>query len=271
MTPVVSVTPVRVATFNLLHGRTVTDGAINPDRLAAAATELDADVIGLQEVDHGQPRSGRADQTTVVADALGARWHRFVPALEGTPGERWTATHHEDGATVTGPAYGVGLVSRYPMHSFQVRRFPPAPLAMPLMVPGSPGLSRVDDEPRVAVAAVVETDAGPVSVVCTHLSFVPGWNVRQLRALVRWAARTMPAPRLLVGDLNLPGSVVRAVTQWPSLGRLPTYPSWRPRVQLDHVLVDRRAGVVVDAVAALRLPVSDHRGLVVDLHLSAGG
>ena len=51
--------------------------------------EIDADVIGLQEVDRFQPRSGGVDQTAVVADALGAEHWRFVPALHGTPGEDW--------------------------------------------------------------------------------------------------------------------------------------------------------------------------------------
>ena len=79
--------------------------------------------------------------------------------------------------------------------------------------------------------------AGPVVVANTHLSFVPGWNVAQLREIVRWA-RTLPGPRVLLGDLNLPGPVARLTSRWTPAGRLATYPSWKPRVQLDHVLLD---------------------------------
>ena len=72
---------------------------------------------------------------------------------------------------------------------------------------------------------------------------MPGWNVAQLRALARWA-RAFPGPRLLVGDLNLPGA--RAAAGRPaghSSRAAATYPSWRPRVQFDHVLADgRRVG-----------------------------
>ena len=102
-------------------------------------------------------------------------------------------------------------------------------------------------------------------MLTAHLSFVPGWNVRQLRAVVRWAA-ALPGPRLLVGDFNLPGAVPRLVSGWTQLARVPTYPSWKPRVQLDHVLADRPTPVA--AARALRLPVSDHCALVVDVDLT---
>ena len=47
------------------------------------------------------------------------------------------------------------------------------------------------DEPRVLLAAILDTPYGDVTVAATHLSFVPGWNVRQLRSSVR-ALRTLP-------------------------------------------------------------------------------
>ncbi|MBA2767757.1 MAG: endonuclease/exonuclease/phosphatase family protein [Sporichthyaceae bacterium] len=254
----------RLATFNLLHGRSVADGQVRQLDLVGAAADLDADVVGLQEVDRGQDRSGGADQTAVAAAALGAAHWRFVPTLEGVPGGAWTASGVDDGSTVIGPAYGIGLVSRWPVRSWHVRRFGPAPVAMPLLVPGSKGLTRVDDEPRVAVGAVLDTPSGRLTVVTTHLSFVPGWNVAQLRAIAGWA-RTLPGPRVLLGDFNLPGAVPRLATRWTQAVRIATYPSWRPRVQFDHVLLD---GVSLTAVAggrSIRTAISDHCALVVDL------
>ena len=41
----------RMATFNILHGRSVHDGNVELDRLVASVRELDADVLALQEVD----------------------------------------------------------------------------------------------------------------------------------------------------------------------------------------------------------------------------
>ena len=260
----------RLATFNLLSGRSLADGAIRESDLRAAAAELDVDVVGLQEVDRGQMRSGGVDQTAVVAEEMGAAWHRFVPALHGTPGGSWTAADgdgdsHRGTDGDAGPAYGVGLVSRLPVTSWAVKRFGPAPVGLPLMVPGSRGLTMVRDEPRLALAAVIDTANGPLTVVTAHLSFVPGWNVRQLRAISRWVA-AMPGPHVLLGDFNLPGALPRLISSWTQAARIPTYPSWKPRVQLDHVLTHGMPDSGPAPTArALRLAVSDHCALVVEL------
>jgi endonuclease/exonuclease/phosphatase family metal-dependent hydrolase len=256
---------VRLVTFNLLHGRSLADGLVDEERLASAVTALDADILALQEVDRDQSRSGRLDQTAIAAQALGAPSHRFAAAVVGTPGERFRPlTDDDDGHGE--PCYGVGLVSRYPVRSWQVTRLSPAPVRAPVLMPdGRPRLLR--DEPRVVLAAVLDTPYGPLTAAATHLSFVPGWNIHQLRQVVR-ALRALPAPRLLLGDLNLPAGLSALVSRWRPLGRQPTYPAEQPRVQLDHVLADPRDGERLGAVAAVHTPlstVSDHRPLVVDL------
>jgi endonuclease/exonuclease/phosphatase family metal-dependent hydrolase len=262
---------VRIATFNLLHGRSLADGSVDEFALRDAVAALDADVLGLQEVDRGQQRSHLVDQAAAVADALGAPHWRFVPALHGTPDTdgRWTPWRDGDPGddlTNNAPTYGVGLVSRLPVQSWHVHRFRPAPIGMPLMVPGRRGLTHVHDEPRVGVAAVLETPSGPLTVVTAHLSFMPGWNVAQLRTLARWA-RELPGPRLLIGDFNLPGVLPRLTTRWAQLARAATYPSWRPRVQFDHVLADGIDESAVREVQVMRLAVSDHCALAVDLEI----
>jgi endonuclease/exonuclease/phosphatase family metal-dependent hydrolase len=261
------VTHLRVATFNLLHGLSLADGVADAEGLRIAAHTLDADIVGLQEVDRCQQRSGLVDQTEIVADALGAREWRFVPALRGTPGARtWAVDGSEDGHHVDGPSYGIGLVSRWPVREWRVLRFPAAPIALPLLAPSGRRLVGVPDEPRVAIAAVVDGPSGPLAVVTAHLSFVPGWNVRQLRRIVYWA-RDLPGPRLLLGDLNLPGVIPGIVSGYTRLARVPTYPVYNPKVQFDHVLGDGIGVAAVVDVAALSLAVSDHRALVVDLDL----
>ena len=267
-------TPLRVATFNLLHGMALRDGAVDRDGLRAAAGSLDADVVGLQEVDRHQSRSGGLDQTSEVAQALGAAHWIFVPAVVGTPGQRRDWVPADDSSvvgsdrptsSVTGPTYGVGLVSRWPVREWDVLRFAPSPLSLPLLIPGPrPRFMRVPDEPRVAIAAVVDGPAGPLTVVTAHLSFVPGTNVRQLRRLAAWSA-TFPGPRLLIGDFNLPGPIPPRVTGWEQLARTPTYPSYRPRIQFDHVLGSGIGLAAVTRVRATGLGVSDHCALVVDL------
>ncbi|GAA2484033.1 endonuclease/exonuclease/phosphatase family protein [Winogradskya humida] len=257
----------RLATFNLLHGRSLSDGNVHADRVAAAVADLDADILGLQEVDRAQPRSGHLDLTAIAADALGAPAHRFAAAVVGTPGETWHPWKSE--ADNDHPLYGIALISRWPVLRWQITQLPAAPIRSPVWVPGPDGgLLLLKDEPRILIAAVIDTPTGPMTVANTHLSFVPGWNVRQLRHAVR-ALRALPAPRILMGDLNMPSGPVRAFTGWRSLARgHATYPSPAPKAQLDHILTDPRGAGTLGRVVQVRTPavgVSDHRPLVVHL------
>lgn len=258
----------RLATFNLMHGRSLYDGRVDPARLRAAVAALDADVLGMQEVDRDQPRSGGVDLAALAAAVLGESVaHRFAPAVIGTPGEAFRTVTATD-AGVGEPHYGVALATRWPVLAWRVARLPAARMRSPVYSPGRPGgLVLLDDEPRVLLAAVVDGPVGPMTVATTHLSFIPGWNVRQLRQVIR-ALRTLPGPRVLLGDLNIPGRMAAVVSGWRMLARRPTYPSPVPRVQFDHILLDPRGGGVVPPVRAVETPVvsvSDHRPLVVQL------
>jgi len=197
-----------------------------------------------------------------VAEAMGAEHWLFVPALIGTPGGTWRAAEDAD-ATDGAAAYGIGLVSRCPVRSWHVTRLPASPLRSPVLIPGTRKLIWLQDEPRVGLAAVLQTPTGPLTVGTTHLSFVPGWNGKQLRTFSAALAR-LPGPRVLLGDLNMPPPFPRALTRWQVLARTPTYPGWEPRIQLDHVL-GSGALPAVTGVEAPRLAVSDHRALLVEL------
>src|SRR3954452_162203 len=216
----------RLGTFNLLHGRSPSDGVVSAERLHDAVAGLDVDVLALQEVDHGQPRSGQVDQTALVAAAAGARDARFVPAVVGTPGVAWRPAGLGD-VPGSAPTYGIGLVSRHPVAHW--RRIPlgTSPATLPLLVDARrPALVR--DEPRLGLAAVLAPPAPVGTVVATHLSFAPGVNVVQLAQLAR-AVRALPEPVVLLGDLNMPGPVPGAVLRrWHPLVRAVTFPSERP-------------------------------------------
>jgi endonuclease/exonuclease/phosphatase family metal-dependent hydrolase len=253
---------VRVATFNLLHGRTTSDGLVDVDRLHDAVRTLDADILGLQEVDRDQERSHGVDQTAVAAEAMGAVMHLFVPAIDGTPGGQWTMAADE--VAPGRPAYGIALLSRHPVLEWRVVRLPALRVRSPIRTHDR-RLVLVKDEPRVAVAAVVDLPSGPLTVATTHLSFIPGWNTIQLRRLVG-ALRAMPGPQLLTGDLNFTGPLPRTLAAWRPLIEEKTFPLADPKVQLDHVLALGELPAPVGA-AAPRLPLSDHRAAYVDIDL----
>lgn len=285
----------RLASFNVLHGRSLADGRVSTGRLVDACASLEADVLVLQEVDRNQARSGGDDQTAAVAQGMGAAAWRFEPALIGEPGATWRAAvdgDHaaggEDGAggdvagaggdldgdgdgegRAGGPApagagYGVGLVSRLPVRRWHVVRLRAARVRAPVAVPGGRGrFVLLPDEPRVALAAEVETGAGVLVVATTHLSFVPGWNLVQLRRVTRTLAG-LAGGCVLLGDLNVPGRLPARITGWRALARVRTYPVSRPSMQLDHALGHGLLPPVA-GVSARELPLSDHRALVVDL------
>jgi endonuclease/exonuclease/phosphatase family metal-dependent hydrolase len=115
----------------------------------------------------------------------------------------------------------------------------------------------IPDEPRAALAA--ELDG--LTVVATHLSFAPVTAMLQLRRLRAWLT-TLPAPVLVAGDLNLPGTLPARLLGAESLARAATYPAARPRFQLDHLL---GRGLRADDVRARALPVGDHRALTARL------
>ncbi|MGZ6942525.1 MAG: endonuclease/exonuclease/phosphatase family protein [Oryzihumus sp.] len=247
----------RLATLNLLNGRSLADGLVDTERLRAQVALLDADVLGLQEVDCGQARSHGTDQTAEVAAATGAVDARFVPALAGTPGGAWEPAAGDEAEV---PSYGVGLVSRVAVRRWHVLRLPATPLVVPVPVPGAKRLLWLKDEPRVVLAA--ELDG--LTVATTHLSFVPGWNVVQLRRVRRWLAG-LSGPHVLLGDLNLTPGLARRATGWSSLVSAATFPGPAPRLQLDHVLAS--CPLSVTGARAHLLTVSDHRALTVDLAL----
>ncbi len=251
----------RVATFNILHGRTVSDGVVDPERLAAAVRELDPDILALQEVDRDQPRSHFVDLTTVAAEAMGAVAYRFVPAMSGTPGVAWAAA---GAAEVPGEAaYGIALLSRYPARSWRLSRLPRMPVAFPFYPPGRRRIVRVDDEPRVVVTGCFDTPLGPLVVATTHLSYLPGWSQLQLRRIGRDLA-AVRSPVLILGDLNETHPTPTTLRGYRSLARHRTFPAAAPVRQIDHILLRGRLGTVT-ASRAPELALSDHRALVVEL------
>lgn len=251
----------RVATFNILNGRSLHDDQVDLDRFVQAVKGLDADVLALQEVDRNQPRSEGADLTALAAEAMGADEHLFVAALHGNPGV-WMAADGDEQPDAA--AYGVALLSRYPVHSWETIRLAPVPFRVPMRFDGSLVPELVQDEARVAVAATIDTPLGPVTVANTHLTFIGWWQRRQLTRLRDTLCRD-DHPLLLAGDLNMGPVAAERLTGLRSCVSAPTFPADEPREQLDHILGTPDLAGRVTVGEAHELPLSDHRALTIDL------
>jgi endonuclease/exonuclease/phosphatase family metal-dependent hydrolase len=253
---------VRVGTLNLASGRDAAGRSVDAVALRAALADVDVDVLAVQEVDVGQPRSGQVDQPAEVAAALGATDWRFAAAVAGTPDpfRSWRPVDppvlRGPGDDAVGPHYGIALVSRLPVRRWSVLALGAGRAKLPLRAP-DPRTGRTrwwwfPDEPRLAIAA--ELDG--CTVVGTHLSFAPHTAVPQLLRVRRWAA-TLPGAVLLAGDLNLVGPLPATVFGAPRLVSEPSYPAAAPRVQFDHVLGPATVDPQLPEVRQLAL--GDHR------------
>jgi endonuclease/exonuclease/phosphatase family metal-dependent hydrolase len=275
-----------LVSYNIRHGLSDCDGRVDIDRFRAAVRALGADVLAIQEADRFHPRSARADFAALAATELGSpgsaeasalrtsspddlqpgtvAWH-FAPTRCYRAGLWWPAPPggQRPGRSPRWPvaSYGIALVSRYPVRRWLRLNLPRPPLAYRLRHP------LPIDEPRVAIAASLNTPGGPLTVVGTHLSALPVVAVEQLRALIRQVA-TLPRPLVLLGDLNLSAPQPQAITGWSPLATAATYPLARPTRQIDHILADGPVHALSPAVA-VDTGLSDHRALVVDVALGA--
>jgi endonuclease/exonuclease/phosphatase family metal-dependent hydrolase len=286
----------KVTSWNLLHGAAnpgASADGLSPDQLSGqpdpagapaplsperarellkqAGASLIADVVGLQEIDRLQPRSGGLHQIELLAQALGGADWAFAPTVIGTPGEKWRPNsqpeHHletdRSRSSLAEHSYGIGLISKIPVvrwHRIDLGR---SIVGLPLAVPTAKGVRPlyVKDEPRVAIAAELENG---FTVAVTHLSFVPVVNVYQLRKVQRWMSK-MPGEKILIGDLNLPFGIPEKVSSWKSLAQELTYPSWGAKVQFDYILAQRANELEITRLPQIYPGVSDHLPLTVEI------
>ena len=271
---------IRLLSFNLQHGRPGDGARLDPATapladsdiadagaarevlavLADQIRDIDPDVIALQEVDLGQRRSGRLDQTAVLADLLGWDGHRFaatyagpVVGLRRRP-RRSALTGRADDVLGplrallgAGPAgFGNALLTRLPVRAWRVARLGRGPAVLTrrgggrALDPRSYALSTSTMRNMIAAQiGPVDGAGGPggLAVASTHLATRTGTAAAQLAAA--WAAlAALPGPHVLAGDLNLHAELLAPLGIARGLGEGATYPSGAPARRIDHILTD---------------------------------
>jgi endonuclease/exonuclease/phosphatase family metal-dependent hydrolase len=263
----------RLTSWNFLHGQ-----SLNPAEkgdVEGAVALLASDVIALQEIDHRLPRSMDLNQTLMVADAMGAQWWGFAPAIKGTPGVKWRKLVAQEQRVLTSTEsdgvaeyYGISIASKIPVKSWQRLELGKAWIGLPLLVANEKGRVApfyVKDEPRVALAAILENGW---TVINVHLSFVPLVNAFQLLKVTRWAKRLereSSTKVALVGDFNLPWGIPTRITRWKRATVALTYPSWKPAISFDYILLRENNEVQSIEVVAPQISMSDHRPISIDI------
>jgi len=230
---------VAVATYNV-HRCVGRDGRQDPLRVAAVIRELNAALIGLQEVESMVQGTPREQQLLEIVLATGLR------AIPGPTMVRSDAT------------YGNALLTREP--PLAIRRHD-------LTVPGR--------EPRGAVDVDVALEGHTMRTVVAHLGLRSAERRWQVRRLLDIIAEGPPGPTILLADLNEWFAWGRPL-RWLDrrLGRTRacrTFPARFPVFALDRIWVSAPACIV--SVRTHRTPAalaaSDHLPATAIVELSA--
>jgi len=262
----------RITSWNLLHGQSLNPAA--ETTFSEVAASLESDLLALQEIDMNLERSGICNQVRLIADEMGALSWGFAPALHGTPGFSWRKLATSEQRVITeldsheDNYYGIAIASKIPVSQWLRLELGKSLIGMPLLIANEKGKVApfyVKDEPRVALAAVLDNGW---TVISTHLSFVPLVNIYQLLKVTRWAKkleRQYSTKVILLGDFNLPWGIPVRLTSWLRATVALSYPSWKPAISFDYILMNARDIESATEVITPQVPISDHRPISVDI------
>jgi endonuclease/exonuclease/phosphatase family metal-dependent hydrolase len=257
----------RFATYNI-HAGAGQDNVYDLDRTAAAIRALDADVVGLEEVDvHWGDRSQWQDVATELGRRLGmqvafAPIYSLDPARAGDPRRE----------------FGVAVLSRWDIVDVENHDITRLSTQVPNPVPEpAPGF----------LEATIQVRGARTHVYVTHLDYRADPSVRVLQVADTRAILAQDPPganQVLLGDLNadvaspeLRPLFVDLRDAWSSApahegGSGLTYPALVPEKRIDVVASSR--GIQVRAAAVQDdpelVPASDHRAVVATLTLAQG-
>lgn len=250
----------RVVSYNI-HTGIGADGRLDLGRTAQTLAAMDADVIGLQEVDvHWSSRSEWRDQARTLAEALDMRVffapiYSFEPLEEGEPRRE----------------YGLAVLTDLPVVHTEnhdiTRLSTQGSDPVPEPAPGFPEV-------------VVEAAGARVHVYATHLDYRADPSVRRAQvADMLEILDTDPegAQQVLVGDFNAEPHAAELAPLWTRLvdswrvtgsGDGHTFPAGRPIKRIDYIthspLIQTRQVEVLDT------PASDHLPVIADLVVRRG-
>ncbi|MGC5327559.1 endonuclease/exonuclease/phosphatase family protein [Brevibacillus sp. SYSU BS000544] len=156
-----------VATYNI-RGCRNDEGLADVKAIADEIRELDPDILALQEVDEGLPRSGFVDQAKELSRLLQMNY-AFSPTINFVVG-----------------AYGNAVLSKYPIQNVES-------IALPS--------SR---EPRGVMKVTVDANGSPVTLYTTHFGLKASERKQQADTLYQLLQKEQNTePTILLGDFNV--------------------------------------------------------------------
>jgi len=219
---------ITVATYNV-HQCVGTDGRRDPGRIARVILELNASVLGLQEVDSESGGTEEKAQMNYLSKATG---YKAIPGP--------TIKRHRG-------HYGNVLLTAFPVRESR-----------------DVDLSFRTQEPRGAIVAVLDVCSRPLRVIVTHLGLNSRERSHQVEILKEIIRAERADPLILLGDMNEWFPLAPALrTLNRHMGKPPgppSFPSRFPVLALDRIWVDpiRALGRVRVHRTPLACIASDH-------------
>ncbi len=222
----------KVVSYNIRHGEGM-DDKIDLKRIADHISQTSPDLVVLQEVDKNCTRSGNQDLAKELGGLLKMD-HRFGKFMDLQGGE-----------------YGMAVLSRLPIKETIAHPLPKGA------------------EPRCALEVKVELDglSVPVSLLCIHNDWTnEKIRTKQVTALMK-ALKNYSNPIILAGDFNGQRSddSIKLLEEdgWKILdkGGKKTFPSYKPRVEIDFIMVKNLKLVEVVHDVLDEPVISDHKAI----------
>lgn len=228
----------RVASYNI-HRAIGKDGRYEPSRILRVLSEMNADIVALQEIDLKEPGG-----------------HQLLPWLAARTGLR----------AIPGPVrsrgpcqYGNALLTRFPVAG--VRQW---------------DLSVGLHEPRGALDVDLRLRGQTMHVVTTHLGLWPRERPVQVERLLKLFASNRQDLTIFMGDLNewnVRGKTLRGLSRLFGASSSPaTFPARCPILPLDRILIAPAQALLSVAVhdTPLSRLSSDHLPITADIRFPPG-
>lgn len=249
----------RVATYNIQAGLGM-DGDYDLDRLADTIRDMDADVVGLNEVDvHWDDRSNYENTVKKLAEKLGMEYY-FAPIYD--------LDSAEDGDYRR--QYGVALLSDYPIEQAENREI------TRLSTQDS------DSEPEPApgfLEAEVDIDGASTWFYVSHLDYRGDPSIRETQVgemLDIMGEHDFP---ILMGDMNAEPDApeLQPLFDWFDDAWMNssqsdegyTFPADDPVKRIDYILTSKRMATANTTVNPSQ--TSDHYPVFTDVTMADGG
>lgn len=195
----------------------------------------DFDVVGLQELDGGSLRSGFINQTEYLGEKAGFPF-------------RYGKVNRNMGMVAQ---HTMGVLSRLASTGVSMHSLP----------------GRIRG--RGALVIRFGDCEDPLGLVLVHLALGTRSRMKQidyLSEIVRGYRHV-----ILMGDLNCGANskemdlLMKKTDLRLPISQMPTYPSWKPKRHIDHILVS--PSIQVEKVQVLNCPLSDHLPIAMEVSL----